>query len=190
MNQESGGAAREQFSMVDPRVMDPDGETVNRMTLSDEIVADTVAVLNAMNLWRDTERSMSESSRRYMRLGDSDMRALRFLLASERHGVIATPGSIASHLGVSAAAITKLLDRLATAGHITRESLPGDRRSIGVHVTDETRASARASVGRSHARRFDAVASLSPDDRAAVLRFFNALMETAEWVPEHPPSEG
>lgn len=170
--------------MVDPRVMDPHQDTVSRHDIPDDVVADTVAVLEAMNLWRDAERSMSEASRRYMHLGESDMRALRYLLAAERHGLVSTPGAIATHLGVSAAAVTKLLDRLASGGHITRESVPGDRRSIAVHVTEDTRSSARASVGRSHARRFDAVASLSAEDRASVLRFFDALLNTAQWVDE------
>ncbi|WP_460802222.1 MarR family winged helix-turn-helix transcriptional regulator [Microbacterium sp. GXF6406] len=170
------------FSMLDPRIMDPDGEIVDRSGLSAEDVDEVVAVLEAMNEWRDTERSMSEASRRYMRLGDTDMRALRFLIAQERNGQASTPGSIAAHLGVTAAATTKLLDRLAAGGHVTRAPHPDDRRSTSIHVTAETRQSARASVGRSHARRFDAIAQLSSADRAAVLRFFRGLIDTAEWV--------
>jgi DNA-binding MarR family transcriptional regulator len=170
------------FSMLDPRIMDPEGEIVDRSGLSAEDVDEVVAVLEAMNQWRETERSMSEASRRYMRLGETDMRALRFLIAQERNGEISTPSAIAAHLGVTAAATTKLLDRLAAGGHITRAPHPEDRRSTSIHVTPDTRRSARASVGRSHSRRFDAIAKLSSADRSAVMRFFRGLMDTAEWV--------
>lgn len=168
------------FSLLDPRVMDPGQEIVSRTHLAPDEVDQVVEVLEAMNRWRDTERRMSEASRRYMKLGDNDMRALRYLIAGQRHGRVIMPRDIANTLGISPAATTKLLDRLEAGHHIRRAPHPGDRRSITIEVTDETRASARASVGRSHARRFDAVAELSAEDRAAVLRFFDALIDSAE----------
>lgn len=177
------------FSMLDPRVMDPDQEIVDRSSMTPDEVDETVAVLEAMGRWRDAERELSEAAARYMHLGDTDMRALRFLLATERHGDIPTPGAIAAHLRISAAATTKLLDRLAAQGHITRTPHPDDRRSTAVRVADETRRSARASVGRSHARRFDAVAALTSDERRAVLRFFDALIDSASW-PEDAAGAG
>lgn len=190
MRKTTSDGAAEAMSMVDPRVMDPDHELVVRDHMSAEEVEQTVAVLEAMNTWRELERSMSEEARRYMHLGETDMRALRFLIAAQRQGVIATPGSIAVHLGISPAAATKLIDRLETGGHIRRIADVGDRRRTAIEITESTRASARASVGRSHARRFDAVAGLSPEDRAAVLRFFDALASSSGWTtpdePAHP----
>jgi DNA-binding MarR family transcriptional regulator len=178
------------LSLVDPRAMDPEHELVMRSHLSDEQVDQTVAVLEAMSRWRELERSLSEQARRYMRLGDTDMRALRFLIAAQRQGVPATPGSVAAHLGISPAAATKLIDRLEAGGHIRRGADPDDRRRTVIEVTESTRTSARASVGRSHARRFDAVAGLSPADRRAVLRFFDALMDSAEWGEPEAPEHG
>ena len=178
--------------MLDPRVMDPDGELVGRGHLSAEEMDQVVAVLEAMSAWRDLERSMSEQARAYMKLGDTDMRALRYLIAAQRQRVVVTPGMIAAHLGISPAAATKLTDRLDAGGHIIRTAHPDDRRRIAVAVTEETAASARASVGRSHARRFDAVAGLSADDREAVLRFFEALTRSADGVrvaPEEPAED-
>jgi DNA-binding MarR family transcriptional regulator len=141
-----------------------------------------VAVLEAMGAWSRLERDLSEKAREYMRLGDTDMRALRYLIAAQRQGVLATPGMIATHLGITPAATTKLTDRLEAGGHIRRLPHPADRRRIAIEVTESTSASARASVGRSHARRFDAIASLSAEDRAAVLRFFDALTRAAEGI--------
>jgi len=174
------------MTLLDPRVMDPDEELVSRRHLEPGEVDQVVAVLEAMSSWRDLERTMSERARAYMRLGDTDMRALRYLIAASRQGIIVTPGMIAAHLGISPAATTKLTDRLDAGGHIRRLPHPDDRRRIAIEVTESTRSSARASVGRSHARRFDAVAGLSEHDRAAVLRFFSALTETAEDI-DLPP---
>ena len=182
MRKPAEDAAPPAMSLVDPRVMDPDHELVSRDHLSAGEIDDIVAVLEAMSLWRERERAMSDEARRYMRLGDTDMRALRFLIAAQRHGVVATPGSIAAHLGISPAAATKLVDRLEAGGHIRRIADTGDRRRTSIEVTESTKASARASVGRSHARRFDAVAGLSPDDRRAVLRFFDALVSSSTWT--------
>lgn len=169
-------------SLVDPRLMDPAGEIVAHRHLGTEDVEQVVAVLEAMGAWSRLERELSEKAREYMRLGDTDMRALRYLIAAQRQGILATPGMIAAHLRISPAATTKLTDRLHAGGHIRRLPHPADRRRIAVEVTESTSASARASVGRSHARRFDAIASLSGEDRAAVLRFFDALTRAAEGI--------
>ncbi|MGI6879459.1 MarR family winged helix-turn-helix transcriptional regulator [Microbacterium sp. gxy059] len=166
--------------MHDPRTMDPDEELVRRSHLSEEELAQVVAVLEAMSRWRAAERAMNEASQRYMRLGESDMHALRFLIAAHRQGVVVTPGAIAAHLGISTASTTKLLDRLADGGHIRRLPHPSDRRSLAIEVTDETRLSARASVGRSHARRFDVVAGLTAEERETLRQFFDSLAATAD----------
>lgn len=122
---------------------------------------------------------MSEASQRYMKLGETDMRALRLLIAAQRQGVVVTPGSIAEHLAISTASTTKLLDRLERGGHIRRLPHPTDRRSLMIEITDDTRVAARDTVGRAHARRFDVVAALSPEERAVVADFFDALEATA-----------
>lgn len=161
--------------MLDPRIMDPDQEIVRRSGLDDAEVDQVVGVLEAMSRWRDTERRMSEASRRYMKLGDTDMRALRFMIAMQNHGRVVTAGAIAEHLGITTASTTKLLDRLAAGGHVRRLPHPTDRRSIAVEVSQETRHAARESVGRSHARRFDAAARLTTEERAVVTRFLDDL---------------
>jgi DNA-binding MarR family transcriptional regulator len=168
----------------DPRLLDPDQELVQRAGLSDAELSEIVRVLEAMRRWREAERAMSEASQRYMKLGETDMRALRFAIAAQRQGVVATPSLIAQYLGISTASVTKLLDRLAEGGHIRRLPHPTDRRSIAIEVTDETRRAARASVGRTHARRFDVIAALSPEQRDTVARFFDSIAATAD-----PPAD-
>lgn len=175
---------RRQVVLHDPRLSDPDEELVRRSHLSDAELNQVMRVLDAMRRWRETERVASEASQRYMKLGETDMRALRFLIAAQRQGVVATPSQIAAHLRVSTASTTKLLDRLAEGGHIRRMPHPIDRRSFAIEVTDETRIAARASVGRSHARRFDAIASLTAGERETVVRFFDSLIAAEDALEE------
>lgn len=172
-------------ALHDPRRLDPDEEIVRRSHLSDDELAQVVRVLDAMHRWREAERAMSEESQRYMKLGETDMRALRLLIAAQRQDAVVTPGDIAAHLGVSTASVTKLLDRLEKGGHIRRRPHPTDRRRLSIEVTARTRRAARESVGRSHARRFDVIAALSAEQRAVVEGFFDDLAATADPDGEH-----
>lgn len=165
-------------SMMDPRIMDPDQEIVRLAGLDDADIDQVVGVLEALRRWRETERRMSEASRRYMKLGETDMRALRFLIAMENHGRVVTPGAIAEHLGITTASTTKLIDRLAAGDHVRRTPHASDRRSLAIEVTAETRHAARETVGRSHARRFDAAARLTAEEREIVIRFLDDLAAT------------
>ena len=167
-------------SMLDPRVLDPRQEIVQRSGLDEQEVDQVVRVLQGLRDWREAERRMSEASRRYMKLGETDMRTLRFVIAVQYRGETATPGAIAAHLGITSASTTKMLDRLADAGHIRRLPHPTDRRSLAVEVTEETREIAMKSVGRDHARRFEAAARLNPEEREVVMRFLGELTSTEQ----------
>ena len=167
-------------AMHDPRISDHDEELVNRSGLDDEQVDQIVRVMQSLRGWHEAERRMSEASSRYMKLNPTDMRALRFLIAARNQGEIATPGAISEYLGISSASTTKLLDRLERGGHIVRAPHPSDRRALAITVTDDTRIVARESVGRLHARRFDAAAALTPDEREVVIRFLDALSATEQ----------
>lgn len=152
-------------------VSDPDGELVDRRGMSDEDVREISDLMQALGGLRDAEQKLSEASLRYMKLNQTDMRALHFLIALENSGATATPGAIAAHLGISTASTTKLLDRLERGGHITRSPHPSDRRALAIAITPQTRRSAIETVGRQHARRFIAAARLSSEEREIVRRF-------------------
>src|SRR5690554_2055715 len=128
-------------------------------------------LMNALGRLRDAEKKLSDASLRYMKLNQTDMRALHFLIVCQNRGVIATPGAIAEHLGVSTASVTKLLDRLERAGHITRELHPSDRRALAITITKKTHAAAMETVGRQQSKRFHAAARLTSEERAIVTRF-------------------
>jgi DNA-binding MarR family transcriptional regulator len=145
-----------------------------------------VQVMDAMFRWREAEKRVSQASQRYMRLGETDMKALRLIIVKSDHGESVTARDIAEHLGISSAATTKLLDRLEAGDHIRRTRHPTDRRAIAVVITPETRKAAEITVGREHARRFRVAAALTPAEREVVIRFLDAMSVTSEadWAEE------
>ena len=175
----------------DPRVIDRAGRMVDMSGIDEAELGQIVRVMDAMFRWREAEQRVSAASRRYMRLGDSDMKALRYAIVLADRGEHVTARDIAEHLGISSAATTKLLDRLEAGGHIRRERHPSDRRAIAIVVDPETRSAAETTIGREHARRFRVAAALAPAEREVVIRFLDALSSTSEteWSDEFGHAE-
>ncbi|MEV7605841.1 MarR family transcriptional regulator [Paenarthrobacter sp. NPDC089322] len=154
---------------------DPSRRLLERSGLSEADLRQINALMDALGRLREAERRLSDASLKYMKLNQSDMRALHYLIVSANRGVIATPGAIAAHLRISTASTTKLLDRLERAGHVTREAHPSDRRALAIAITPETHEAAMKSVGRQQARRFLAAARLTPAERDVVMRFLDDM---------------
>lgn len=173
-----GSARGVERSLMDPRVMGAAGELLDLDDMHQSTIDDALEVLRTLRAWHQAERRMNQASQRYMKLGQNDMRALRWAIAAQRTGTPVTPTMIAQYLEISTASVTKMLDRLEKAGHIRRCPHPQDRRSSTIEVTDETQRAARESVGRNHAERFRIASEMSPEDRAAVIGFLKALTAT------------
>ncbi|GAA2540118.1 MarR family transcriptional regulator [Microbacterium mitrae] len=154
---------------------DPEGRLVDRSGMSADDVAQVSEVMQALGALRAAEQRISDASRRYMKLNETDMRALHFLAACLHTDTVATPGAIAAHLGISTASTTKLLDRLETGGHVTRAAHPTDRRALAIAITPETHEAAMQSVGRQHAKRVPSVMRLSPAERETVIEFLRNM---------------
>ncbi len=161
--------------MYDVAGNDPDGRLVDRSGMSPRDLAEIGALMAALGALREAEDRLSEASLKYMELGRTDMRALHFLIVTENQGGIATPGSIAAHLGITTPSTTKLLDRLERGGHISRSIHPKDRRAFAIAITPETREAAFRTVGAQQAKRFNAAARLTSTERAAVTRFLTDM---------------
>lgn len=172
----------------DPRIVDTRGRLVQTTGLDEAEVGQVVRVMDALFRWRTAEQRSSQASRRYMQLGETDMRALRFAIVRADQGHHVTARDIADHLGISSASTTKLLDRLEAGGHVRRTPHPTDRRAIAVVVTPATRRAADETVGREHARRFRAAAALSSAEREIVIRFLDELSATTEDVGGEQPA--
>lgn len=169
---------------------DAKSELVDRSAHEPHVLGEINELMAALGRLRDAERELSRASQLYMRLNETDMRALHFLMVCGNQGVLATPSAIAQHLSISAASTTKLLDRLEAGGHIVRELHPSDRRALIISITPQTRTAAMATVGRQQAKRIHAVISLTSEERATVTKFLDQmavdLLDGAgEWDNHH-----
>ena len=159
------------------RYFSSDSDFPGRTGLSESDLEQCIRVMQSLHEWQEASRSLSEASRRYMKLNESDMRAIRLLIRAQKQNAIVTPKDIAQEVGISSASTTKLVDRLVEGGHIVRVPHPSDRRTMCIEVTDSTASSAQNTIGRQHARRLSAAASMSPAEREIVIRFLSALTE-------------
>lgn len=171
-------ARRISGSMIDPRVIDPRQELVRHDDLTEQELAQVIGVLDAVRHWREAEQRLSLESRTALQLNETDMKALRYIIASMNAEVAVTAGALSEHLHISTASVTKLLDRLERAGHIVRRPHPTDRRAVTVEITPETHRQVRRTMGLQHARRFEVARSLSPAEREIVIRFLDDLGAT------------
>jgi DNA-binding MarR family transcriptional regulator len=165
-------------SLIDPRVIDPRQELVRHDDLPEEELEQITRLLAAMREWREADQRLSFESRTHMKLNETDMRALRYIIAAMNADVPVTAGALSDHLHISTASTTKLLDRLERAGHVVRRPHPTDRRAVTVEITPETHREVRRTMGLQHARRFEVARSLSPQDRDTVIRFLHELSAT------------
>lgn len=180
-------------SMYDVDASDPQSRLVDRSAMDPTEVAEIGAVMAALGRLREAEQVLSNASLKYMKLNQTDMRALHFLIVSANTGAIATPGAIAAHLKISTASTTKLLDRLEKSGHITRGPHPTDRRALAISITTNSREAAVNTVGRQHAKRFYSAARLSSEEREVVIRFLDDMSEQLSiadqpWAQHYTPS--
>ncbi len=175
-------------AMLDPRRLGASSRLVEEHGLSEAEVEEIIELFAALRRWHRTAAAHNEASQRFMKLGENDMRAVRYVMSLGRDGTIVTSTMLAAHLGISGPSVTKLLDRLERGGHVRREPHPTDRRALSIVVTDATRESATASVGRDHARRFAIAASLSREERQAATRFLSAMADLP--VIEHEAASG
>ena len=171
---------------MDVRVVDPGQDLVDFSALSGEEIGQITRVMKAIKRWRESEQAISFQSRSDMKLGENDMKALRFLVAAQHQNLVVTPGSLAEHLAISTASTTKLLDRLETAGHIVRARHPSDRRALMISITKATHEHVRDTVGRTQSRRFDVAARLTASEREVVVRFLNDLSDQPATEHQEP----
>lgn len=178
-------------NIYDLDASDPQSRLINREHHSAEEIAQIGQLMAALAALRAAEQRISEASQRYMALGQTDMKALHYLVVARNTDTITTPGAIAQHLEISTASTTKLLDRLESGGHIVRAPHPSDRRALAITITDESYEAAVETVGRQHAKRFYAAARLTSSERDVVIRFLKDMtnelrVKEGQWDPPEP----
>ncbi|MHA7261700.1 MarR family winged helix-turn-helix transcriptional regulator [Arthrobacter sp. TMN-37] len=70
----------------------------------------------------------------------TDLHALGILVGAARSGTTVTPGMLREELNLSSPATTALIDRLTTAGHVTRARSDVDRRQVHLEMTEKAQA--------------------------------------------------
>lgn len=143
-----------------------------------------VAVLNALRDYRASEAAMRRRTRAAMRMGETDLLAIRYLLKRQGEGVLVSPKDLAAHLSISSASTTVLIDRLVRSGHVERQPHPTDRRALVIKPTIVSDDEVRATLGDMHRRMIDVAESLSADDAVAVLAFLDRMRDAVDSVRE------
>ncbi|QEW00905.1 MarR family transcriptional regulator [Microbacterium caowuchunii] len=132
----------------------------------------------AVERLRLSEASLSR--RRQTQCGPSEnaRAAMRFILERADAGERVTPRAVAAHLGVSAAAVSGILDKLHSGGMITFAVNPDDRRSK--HVLPFDRSTDADDVDPLTARIREEAADLDPVTAEAVAAFIERVVRSVD----------
>jgi DNA-binding MarR family transcriptional regulator len=114
------------------------------------------------------------------RLADLDLPAADInALANLTGGTGRTVGALATATATRPSTLTSLLDRLARRGYIVRETDPGDRRSFVVRLTPDGQAAAVRAAGAIAELERQALATVTPQQRAGFHAVIDALTEVS-----------
>ena len=92
------------------------------------------------------------------------------------------PGELARHLGVTSAAASGIVDRLAARGHVERVPHEADRRRTQVVLTDSGRREVLGHLMPMFAALDELDRGLSDDEREVVDRYLTAATEAIRRV--------
>ena len=109
-------------------------------------------------------------------LRSNDFRALMHIATAEAENRPLTAGQLRELMGLSSAAITYLVERMITSGHIRRETDPRDRRRVLLHYSDHGMSVAGEFFHPLGRRTRSALAELSTTDLAAAHRVLSAVI--------------
>ncbi|BDX34640.1 hypothetical protein TUM20985_51870 [Mycobacterium antarcticum] len=106
----------------------------------------------------------------------NEFRALLFVMIAETRGAQLTAGELRRQMGMSGAAITYLVERMAEAGHLRREADPADRRKVILRYTEHGMDLARTFFAALARHNHGAMAQLPDSDLEAAHRTFAAMV--------------
>ena len=136
-----------------------------------------VDALNALRRYRMAEMAMRRRTRAALRLNETDVTALRFVVNAERDSRAVSPKDLAVHLGISSASTTVLVDRLVASGHLNRSRHPSDGRAVVLTATPTTHADMREVFGDMHGRMMDVARQLDPHEATIVAAFLDRMID-------------
>ena len=134
-----------------------------------------VEVLNALRRYRAAESEMRRRTRTSMKMGETDLAAIRFLLRAQRRAETVSAKELADHLGITSASTSVLINRLVRSGHLERHAHPTDKRGVLLTATGDSNSEVRTTMASMHARMILAAESLDADQSAAVVGFLREM---------------
>lgn len=145
-----------------------------------------VGVVTALQDLGDVARQAEDRAVIALGMNPGDVLATRYLLQAERDGEELTPTDLATLLGMTTAAASKLVDRLVSAGRAERLPDPDDKRAKIVAPTSAARADIHATYALIHEPLVEVVNGLTADEASAVTRFLMRLSSALAASPTTP----
>ncbi|MGI9125086.1 MAG: MarR family winged helix-turn-helix transcriptional regulator [Mycobacterium sp.] len=139
------------------------------MTLESAVVADVQAVSAESD-------QIGRAFAGLHALSPNDFRALLHVMVAERSGKPLSAGDLRDLMGMSGAAITYLVERMAASGHLRREADPTDRRKVILKYSDHGIAVAEMFFAPLADHTHRALADLPVEDLAAAHRVLGAVL--------------
>jgi DNA-binding MarR family transcriptional regulator len=156
--------------------------SANRRDMGSPAASDLVRQLRTFNL--ETERYVQRMSHRHS-MHRTDLAAIGLVM--DRGG--ASPTDIAHGLNLSPSATTAMIDRLERAGHVRRERVESDRRSVRVEITDQALAVGSSMFGLLAAHMRPVLDSYDEDELAAMAALMQRINEAAHAAADEAVAE-
>ncbi|MFC9871850.1 MarR family winged helix-turn-helix transcriptional regulator [Nocardia salmonicida] len=122
-------------------------------------------------------------------LRPNDFRALMHVATADAEGSPVSAGQLSKLMGVSAPAVTYLVERMIASGHLERMPDPTDRRRVNLSYTDHGMSVASGFFGPLSARTRAALAALPDADLTAAHRVLVGVTSALrEFYAELPTS--
>lgn len=148
---------------------------MTQATPSSERAIREMDTLRAIRSFGDAQDRMHGGMKHGMDMNTSDLAALRLIIIREEQQRSVSPREIATHLRISTASTTKLLDRLSNSGHVRRVPHATDRRARVIELTDAARVEFFRLFGPQLAAMRAAFAEFSDEELDAASRVIAAV---------------
>ncbi len=113
-------------------------------------------------------------------VSNNDLDALLHVIVAETSGAPLTAGDMRERLGVTAPAVTYLVDRMIASGHIRRETDPRDRRKVLLRYSEHGREVAGRFFGPLGGHMHTSMAEIPDADLIAAHRVLVAVLHAIE----------
>jgi DNA-binding MarR family transcriptional regulator len=138
-------------------------------------VVSGVDVLNALRAYRTVENGLRRDLSQRLKINETDLGALRYLLVAWQREQSASPKELALALGISSASTTLVIDRLEKAGFIQRRRHPVDRRALILEPGEKATEEFRSAFDVERRGVLAAADTLSSEETETVTRFLRSM---------------